>query len=208
MSSHAEAYQYHDGGLGHHHAYLLPVITQLLSDFPWRQSPKRIFELGCGNGAVANELAALGYSITGIDPAKEGIEWARRSYPHLDIHQGSAYDDLAGQYGTFPVVLSLEVVEHLYDPRKFAVNLKALVAEGGRAIISTPYHGYWKNLALSVAGKWDTHHSPLWDHGHIKFWSVASLTQLLSEAGFKNIQIKRVGRIPYLAKSMVALASV
>lgn len=206
MGSEAESYQYHDSGLGHHHAYLLPAIERILTEFPWASGPKRIFELGCGNGAVANHLTALGYELTGIDPSKEGIQWANRSFPKLNLKEGSAYDDLASVYGTFPMVLSLEVIEHLYDPRKFATNLKALTAPGGWAVVSTPYHGYWKNLALSVAGKWDEHHSPLWDHGHIKFWSVPSLIGLLSEAGFKDIRIKRVGRIPSLAKSMIAIA--
>ena len=67
-------------------------------------------------------------------------------------------------------------------------------------------HGYFKNLAIAIAGKWDAHHSPLWDHGHIKFWSVRTLDKLLREAGFKLIEFRRVGRFPALAKSMIAIA--
>ena len=74
------------------------------------------------------------------------------------------------------------------------------------AIISTPYHGYWKNLALAITGKMDAHFTALWDHGHIKFWSMKTLSELLYEAGFVNIRFERVGRIPPLAKSMIAVA--
>ncbi len=77
---------------------------------------------------------------------------------------------------------------------------------GGVAIISTPYHGYWKNLALAVTGKMDYHFTPLWTHGHIKFWSRDTLGRLLREAGFENISFRRVGRIHPLAKSMIAIA--
>ena len=77
---------------------------------------------------------------------------------------------------------------------------------GGTAILSTPYHGYWKNLALALSGKMDAHFTALWDYGHIKFWSIATLTRLLAEAGFVDIRFKRVGRIPALAKSMIAIA--
>jgi 2-polyprenyl-6-hydroxyphenyl methylase/3-demethylubiquinone-9 3-methyltransferase len=59
---------------------------------------------------------------------------------------------------------------------------------------------------VSVLGQFDRHHSALWDHGHIKFWSIATLTTLLSEAGFVDIRFMRVGRIPPLAKSMIATA--
>ena len=103
-------------------------------------------------------------------------------------------------------MISLEVVEHVYDPRAYSATLYALVAKGGVAVISTPYHGYWKNLALALLGQMDKHYSPLWNHGHIKFWSMHTLRQLLREAGFKSIEFRHVGRIPPLAKSMIAIA--
>ncbi len=77
---------------------------------------------------------------------------------------------------------------------------------GGTAILSTPYHGYWKNLALALSGKLDRHFTALWDHGHIKFWSMKTLTLLLEEAGFRDIRFARVGRVPALAKAMIAVA--
>jgi 2-polyprenyl-6-hydroxyphenyl methylase/3-demethylubiquinone-9 3-methyltransferase len=52
----------------------------------------------------------------------------------------------------------------------------------------------------------DAHFTALWDHGHIKFWSIPTLTTLLKEAGFKRVRFLRVGRIPSLAKSMIAIA--
>lgn len=72
-------------------------------------------------------------------------------------------------------------------------------------MLSTPYHGYLKNLALALAGKWDDHLGPLWDGGHIKFFSKRTLRALLEEAGFQQIDLLRVGRVPALAKSLVAV---
>jgi 2-polyprenyl-3-methyl-5-hydroxy-6-metoxy-1,4-benzoquinol methylase len=192
--------------LGHHHDYLLPMVHRILDAEVSRGTAKRIFDLGCGDGSVAAVLAARGFDVTGVDPSPTGIEAARRALPGLRFEQGSAYDDLAGKYGRFPIVLSLEVVEHLYDPRQYARTVYSLLEPGGLAIISTPYHGYFKNLAIAMTGKWDAHHSVLWDHGHIKFWSMPTLTALLKEAGFGSIAFRRVGRIPLLAKSMIALA--
>jgi 2-polyprenyl-6-hydroxyphenyl methylase/3-demethylubiquinone-9 3-methyltransferase len=73
------------------------------------------------------------------------------------------------------------------------------------AIISTPYHGYLKNVAVAVAGKWDTHHSPLWEGGHVKFWSRATLRTLFQEAGLREAAFYRVGRLAPFAKSMVCV---
>jgi hypothetical protein len=80
-----------------------------------------------------------------------------------------------------------------------------LIVPGGVGLLSTPYHGYWKNLALAVAGKWDRHLTALWQGGHVKFFSVNTLGALLSEVGFKDIRFVHVGRIPPLAKSMIAI---
>ncbi len=145
--------------------------------------------------------------MTGVDPSEEGIQFANKHYPTIPLRVGSAYDDLPTLYGRFPVVVSLEVVEHVYFPKKYAQTLYDLVEPGGRAIISTPYHGYLKNVALALTGQMDSHFTALWDHGHIKFWSMRTLSELLRSHGFKEVEFVRVGRFPALAKSMIAIAS-
>lgn len=199
-------YLYEDGELKHAHNILLPCLFNILDSLKLPEEKGRIFELGCGNGAVANELIKRGFDVVGVDPSKQGIAQANQHFPKLNLNVGSAYDDLATIYGQFPIVVSLEVVEHVYFPRQFATTLYNLLAPGGTAIVSTPYHGYWKNLVLAVSGKMDNHFTALWDHGHIKFWSYRTLQTLLEEAGFKNISFQRVGRVPMLAKSMIAIA--
>ena len=165
-----------------------------------------MFEVGCGNGSVANWLHSRGLHATGIDSSESGIQQAKWAYPKLELSLGSAYDDLVAKHGAFPVVISLEVVEHLYSPRVFANTLFNLLEPGGTAIISTPYHGYFKNLALALSGRFDAHFSALWDGGHIKFWSPRTLARLLVESGFMNLHFYRVGRIPPFAKSMIVTA--
>jgi 2-polyprenyl-6-hydroxyphenyl methylase/3-demethylubiquinone-9 3-methyltransferase len=69
-------------------------------------------------------------------------------------------------------VLSLEVIEHIYAPKDYAKSVYEILQPGGLAIISTPYHGYLKNLVLALSGKMDDHFTALWEHGHIEFWSM------------------------------------
>jgi 2-polyprenyl-6-hydroxyphenyl methylase/3-demethylubiquinone-9 3-methyltransferase len=202
-------YRWENASLTPSHDYLLPALIaelEQLRSCAQASVNGRLFELGCGNGSVANELARQGWDVTGVDVSTEGIVQANARYPQLKLEQGSAYDDLVARFGRFPVVSSLEVVEHVYFPRQYAATLYNLCEPGGTAIVSTPYHSYWKNLALAVTGKMDPHFTALWDHGHIKFWSVKTLGFLLREAGFADIRFIRVGRIPPLAKSMIAIA--
>lgn len=204
MEEHGCTYSYGRADPAHTASYLWMPLRDLLEKHT--RDDARILDLGCGNGAFAAELSEQGYDVTGMDPSQDGIEQARRAHPGLDVHVGSAYDDLQSGYGTFDVVVSLEVVEHVYYPRRYAATVYDLLERGGIALITTPYHGYWKNLALALMGGMDQHFKPLWTHGHIKFWSRDTLGQLLGEAGFENIRFRRVGRIPPLAKSMIAIA--
>jgi 2-polyprenyl-3-methyl-5-hydroxy-6-metoxy-1,4-benzoquinol methylase len=194
-------YTYEDPELNGSHDYLLPPIEAEIN----RLKPQKLFDLGCGNGSVANYFSKH-CSVVGADLSKSAIQNAKIAYPHLRLELRSVYDDLAKDFGTFPVVISLEVVEHLYDPRAYAKTLFDLVAPGGTAIVSTPYHGYIKNLAMAVTGQMDHHFHALWDGGHIKFWSVKTLGILLREVGFTAVRFDRVGRVKPLAKSMIALA--
>lgn len=189
-------YHYGSGEASHVQNYLMPTVLRLLPP------PCRIFELGCGNGATAHELAKLGYEVMGVDPSKEGIQLGRLR-PGVRFEQASAYDDLT-TFGTFPAVLSLEVVEHLFQPRRFARTIRSLLEPNGIAIISTPYHAYIKDLARALLNRRD---DPLWDYGHIKQWTRKTLGELFSEVGMREVAFHRVGRIPQLAKSMVCVFS-
>ena len=110
------------------HDYLLAKIEPIVA----AARPNRIFDLGCGNGSIANRLSKHA-SVTGIDISDSGVQIANRSFPHLKIEVGSVNDDLAAKYRRFPVVVSLEVVEHLFDPPSFAKTLFDLVRAGSQS---------------------------------------------------------------------------
>ncbi len=199
-------YRYSDAHHHAHHSYLDPGVLDVLARLSWPTTKQRVFELGCGNGSFAKVMRYHGYDVTAVDSSVDGIRVAKANFPGIEFYAASAYDNLSDKYGTFNAVVSLEVVEHVFEPRRYAATVYELLAPGGVAIVSTPYHSYFKNLALAVSGKMEAHFTALSDYGHIKFWSVKTLHTLLSEAGFEEIRFRRVGRIPSLAKSMIAIA--
>jgi 2-polyprenyl-6-hydroxyphenyl methylase/3-demethylubiquinone-9 3-methyltransferase len=171
-----------------------------------RLGARRVLDLGCGNGHLCASLVRHGFDVVGCDPSASGIEVARQSVPGVEFVKLGVDDDPArlGHAG-FDLVVASEVIEHLYAPRHLPRFARAVLRPGGRLLISTPYHGYLKNLALSLLDRWDTHHSPLWDGGHIKFWSRRTLAQLMSEEGFAFERFVGAGRVPWLWKSMVVV---
>ena len=195
-------YQYNSAEAGHQFRYLMRPILELAAAVP---PPASVLDVGCGNGYLVGEFQKRGYRAVGIDLSEQGIAIARQAHPDVRFELLAADENVLTNLGEppFDLVLSTEVVEHLYDPRAYARGCFAALRPGGRFICSTPYHGYLKNLAIAVTGGYDNHVRPLWDGGHIKFWSRATLAQLLRETGFTNVQFRGAGRAPYLWMSMV-----
>lgn len=202
----SNTYKYSSPRLSGSKRFVLPRLLKILDGLQLSADSKRIFDIGCGNGSTMEALSRHGYDVTGVDPSSDGIRIAQESYPHLRIEYGSAYDDLTAKFGKYPIVISLEVIEHLYAPRKLLENACNMLNDNGKLIISTPYHGYWKNLALAVTGKMDSHFTVLTDDMHIKFFSKKTIGIMLREFDFEIEGFWRVGRIPPLAGSMIVLA--
>ena len=199
------------------HAKVAPVVLRLTATTRGRGGNvgdlaqlrgKRVLDVGCGNGELAGDFLKLGCVVTGIDLSQQGVDKARESFPDGRFEVVSAEDNVLQRLGEepFDIVVSMEVVEHLYRPRAWAGACFAALRPGGRFVCTTPYHGYLKNLAIALAGKWDRHASPLWDGGHIKLWSKRTLFALLHEAGFRDLEFRGIGRVPGLWMTMVVAA--
>lgn len=182
--------------------------NKLAASLPSPIAGKRVLDLGCGRGFWTEHFSKVGAHVIGVDASSGGIERARASYPRLDFRQLAITEDLIQVLGEdpFDAVVSIEVVEHVYDPRGFARSCFNALRPGGTLILTTPYHGYVKNLAISLIGGWDNHFTALWDGGHVKFWSRNTLTSLLREIGFVDINFQYCGRFPLLWMGMVAVA--
>jgi SAM-dependent methyltransferase len=198
-------YGFQGRGGSHMHARFMPHVLQLSDEI---QPCVRVLDVGCGNGFTCGEFIRCGYRVVGVDLSRQGIEIARKAYPQGRFEVLPADDKLFDNLGEAPfdIVVSTEVVEHLYSPREYAQGCFRALRPGGRFICTTPYHGYLKNLVLSLAGKWDSHANPLWDCGHIKLWSRKTLTHLFTETGFINLRFHGAGRLPYLWMTMVMSA--
>src|SRR5678816_1495785 len=159
---------------------LTRVFVELVKNLDGVQS---ICDLGCGNGHISGRLAALGYHVTGVDASESGIQIARRTYRDVEFVHALIDRDL--NIGQFDLVISSDVIEHLYRPSDLLEATVAQLKPGGQVLIGTPYHGYLKNLVLAATGKMDAHFSVLHDGGHIKFFSVSTLSKLMRNHGFK-----------------------
>jgi 2-polyprenyl-6-hydroxyphenyl methylase / 3-demethylubiquinone-9 3-methyltransferase len=113
-----------------------------------------VIDIGCGGGLVSEPVARLGATVTGIDPAAENIEAARRHAADQSLmidYRAELVEDLVAEGRTFDCVLCLEVVEHVPNVAAFLATCSKLVRPGGLMILST-INRTLKAYALAIVG--------------------------------------------------------
>ncbi len=114
----------------------------------------RLLDVGCGGGLIAEPLARLGATVTGLDPSPETIEAARAhaAAQELDIEyiMGTT-QDLLERSRRFDCVTALEVVEHVPDISAFLESCAGLLEPNGLLIVST-LNRTPKSYALGIIG--------------------------------------------------------
>jgi 2-polyprenyl-6-hydroxyphenyl methylase / 3-demethylubiquinone-9 3-methyltransferase len=145
-----------------------------------------ILDVGCGGGLVCEPLARLGARVTGIDPAAENIEAARRhAAGHgLDIqYRAARAEELAGEGQVFDAVVCLEVVEHVPNVGAFLKTLGALVRPGGQMLLSTINRTLKAYLLAIVGAEYVLRWLPVGTHQWERFVTPEELTGHLQAAG-------------------------
>ncbi len=202
-------YPYRDSNLTNAHGFLMSPLLSMLQQVNKNSDKKlRVLDIGCGNGSLSHAIAQQGYEVVGVEESEQGVAIASSNFSDCHFIQASIYDlPYTELQNYFDIVISVEVIEHLFYPKELAKAAKNCLKPNGTLILTTPYHGYLKNIVLALSGKLDKHFHVLWDGGHIKFFSVKTLTELLKSEGYTDIHFKFAGRFPYVWKSMLCSCS-
>lgn len=197
-------YTWNSGNEDKSHPYLSKTLQKILNKLKYKN---KLLDIGCGNGSLTKVLSKNFKSTFAIDTSKSAIYFAKKNnlkkvtfkVGTLQLHNKKF------TRSTFDTITAIEVIEHVYSPDQFLKDIKRIMNNKTNLIISTPFHGYFKNLLISILGKFDDHFNPLWEHGHIKFWSINTFMQLLSRNGFEIKEIYFSGRFYPFSKSMIFL---
>jgi 2-polyprenyl-6-hydroxyphenyl methylase/3-demethylubiquinone-9 3-methyltransferase len=113
-----------------------------------------VLDIGCGGGLLSESLAGLGATMTAIDPAPTSIEIARRHAGESGLsidYQCTSAEALAAEGARFDVVLAMEVIEHVRDPKSF-IALAASMLEPHGLLVAATLNRTMKSYALAILG--------------------------------------------------------
>jgi 2-polyprenyl-6-hydroxyphenyl methylase/3-demethylubiquinone-9 3-methyltransferase len=164
---------------------------------------ERVLDVGCGEGVFAEELSRSGAAVVGIDVADEPLARARRLHPELDLRlvDGEGAWDLAD--ASFDVVWAGEVIEHVADTATWLSEVRRVLRPGGRLLLSTPDHGRLAMLRLALSrSAFSAHFDPRGEH--LRFYSRETLTALLEDFRFEQLEVRSVGRPPGARRLLLA----
>ena len=133
-------------------------INALRLDYIAERAPlagRRVLDVGCGGGLLAEGLAARGASVVAIDLAPDNIEAARQHAAAggltIDYRCVAVEDLVRDAAGEFDTVTCLEMLEHVPDPAAIVTACAAALRPGGKAFFSTINRNL-KSFALAIVG--------------------------------------------------------
>ena len=152
-----------------------------------RSGAVRTFDAGCGNGAFSIFAARIGNQVVAASFSPDEQESARRragllgvsgiDFRVIDLRELERH---RGELGMFDQIICLETIEHLRDDEGLVEQLVAMLAPGGRLLLSTPFD---RHRPLYTE---DPHPSPVEDGSHVRYgYSPERLRQIAETAGLR-----------------------
>lgn len=181
--------------------FIEPVFESKSGFMSWLNGDKRsafrnvpenvkVLDIGCGDCRSLFYHQSRGCDATGIE-ADENIAFLKKKFGDK-LKIGEFKKELF-QNELFDYVTMDQVVEHFENPLKKLMEVKEIVRNGGKIVLSTPNSSGW---GAKLFGKYCINwHTPY----HLNLFSKRSLRTALKNAGFKNIQIKTITSSEWLS---------
>ena len=168
---------------------------------------RRVLDVGCGGGLLAEGMARRGARVTGIDLAQGALEVARlhglESGVMVDYREVPVEDLARTERGTFDLVTCLEMLEHVPDPTLVVQALAQLVRPGGDVICSTINRNA-KAFALAIVGaEYLLRLLPAGTHQYARLIRPSELARWAREAGLELVDLAGLDYQPLTRKARI-----
>ena len=152
-------------------------------------SGKRVIDIGCGGGILAESMAIRGADVTGIDLSDKALKVADlhslESGVQVRYELISAEEMAAREPASFDVVTCMEMLEHVPDPEAIVHACAALVRPGGQVFFSTINRNPKSYLFAVVGAEYVLKLLPKGTHDFAKFIKPAELAGYIRRAGLE-----------------------
>jgi 2-polyprenyl-6-hydroxyphenyl methylase/3-demethylubiquinone-9 3-methyltransferase len=169
----------------------LPYFKAVVAEKGIDPCNTRVLDVGCGGGLLAEEIASMGFAVTGIDQSEKSIDVARLhsrlSGLAIDYRSGSA-ERLPFENGTFGLVTCCDVLEHLGSWELALCEIARVLRRGGILFYDTINRtALSKLIFIKITQEWKiTRIAPGNLHAWEMFIKPPELLRSLKKQGFEN----------------------
>ncbi|HZP42304.1 MAG TPA: class I SAM-dependent methyltransferase [Candidatus Binatia bacterium] len=147
--------------------------------------PRRVLDVGCGEGALgaAVKRAHPCCEVLGVELSPEAAAVARARLDRVlvgDVERVDVAVDAA-----LDAIVYGDVLEHCVDPWAVLRRHAALLADGGRVVVSLPNVRHWAVILGLLRGAWEYQEAGILDRGHLRFFTRREGERLLAQAGLR-----------------------
>ena len=151
---------------------------------------KRVLDVGCGGGILADSMARKGADVTGIDLASKALRVAKlhaleAQTPNVQYQEISVEALAAQEPASFDVVTCMEMLEHVPDPESVVRACAALVKPGGWVFFSTIHRSPKAFMLAIVAAEYVLNMLPRGTHEYAKMIRPSELAAYSRAAGLQ-----------------------
>lgn len=150
---------------------------------------KRVLDVGCGGGILAEGMAARGASVTGIDLSDKALAVARlhlyESNLSVDYRHQSAESLAEEMPAAFDAVTCMEMLEHVPDPGSIVRACATLVKPGGNVFFSTLNRNPKSYLFAVIGAEYILNLLPRGTHDYAKFIKPSELSRECRRSGLE-----------------------
>lgn len=164
--------------------YFKPMKQFLLREIMPLNKRLDILDAGCGAAAFTPILKNFSSTIVATDISAEQIEINQEKHQDIKFMFADLSEPLPFKDNSFDIIWSSEVLEHLYFPLFALQEFHRVLRPGGKALLTVPYHGLFKNLIIALF-KFDRHYDP--KYPHVRFFTKKTLSKLVLKSGFGKI---------------------
>ena len=148
---------------------------------------KRVIDIGCGGGILAESMAAKGANVTGIDLSEKPLQVAKlhllETGRNVDYRLIAAEDIAREQPEQFDCVTCMELLEHVPDPASTVKAAAALAKPGAWIFFSTINRNPKSFLFAIIGAEYILNMLPKGTHEYRRFITPAELARMAREAG-------------------------
>ena len=161
----------------------LAFFTPLVGDW----NGKRVLDLGCGGGFMAEALAARGAVVTGVDPSAKAIAAGRAHAGASGLpieYLVASGEDLPFGPETFDIVVCVDVLEHVHDLERVVLEIRHVLRENGLFLFDTINRGALATFVMITLGEKLLRLLPPGTHDPAMFIRPSELKRVLEANGF------------------------